>query len=302
MSVGETVQARSSATTAFFEEHGWLKNGEVVSPDLIRETYEAVLDLYFGRVKTDLVRVSSLSLRKPVRSMSELTSRYDDYVYQQVPAIQKLVRESHIAALAAHLLDSQSLRLWYTSLTCKSPGSVDGERQHQIQWHCDGAFWKNTSSPKLITVWIPLQDCGSDMGSLTYIDRSHKWEVDPQVEKIRDVAHFWADDGREVEKDLREIGVAPVKVLQEMSVGDVTFHHGRTFHFSGRNTSDRHRICLAVHFQDVANEYVCVDPEQFSRNEALCRRTPEGVPDYSDPFVCPLVYTAGSQAVSGVTM
>jgi ectoine hydroxylase-related dioxygenase (phytanoyl-CoA dioxygenase family) len=80
----------------------------------------------------------------------------------------------------------------------------------------------------------------------------------------------------------------------ELARGQVSFHHGWTVHGSAPNRGDRPRLALAVHLQDGENEYVpCTRPdgtEVHIADEALCRRRPDGTPDFADPAVFPRLW------------
>ena len=46
-----------------------------------------------------------------------------------------------------------------------------GQRQFATPWHIDAFYWQNTR-PKL-SVWIPLDDCSADNGTLRVVRKSH---------------------------------------------------------------------------------------------------------------------------------
>lgn len=78
-----------------------------------------------------------------------------------------------------------------------------------------------------------------------------------------------------------------------MRRGQVSFHHCRTVHGSGPNTSARPRRSLAIHLQPGDNRWQLVQRPDGTRiehgNDALVR-TVDGAPDYADPLVCPVLW------------
>jgi ectoine hydroxylase-related dioxygenase (phytanoyl-CoA dioxygenase family) len=72
----------------------------------------------------------------------------------------------------------------------------------------------------------------------------------------------------------------------------VTFHHCRTVHGSGPNRSGAPRRSMAIHLQPADNGYRPVGDDglpTYHRNDELVRRA-DGVPDYTDPRICPVLH------------
>jgi ectoine hydroxylase-related dioxygenase (phytanoyl-CoA dioxygenase family) len=80
--------------------------------------------------------------------------------------------------------------------------------------------------------------------------------------------------------------------------GQVSFHHGWTIHASYPNTSGQPRLSYAVHFQDGENHYRPYRNAQGREihifDEKLCRKLPNGDPDFSDPAVFPTAWSEGN--------
>lgn len=76
----------------------------------------------------------------------------------------------------------------------------------------------------------------------------------------------------------------------------MSFHHCRTIHGSGPNRSGRPRRSIAIHMQPGENRFVQhVLPSgnvAEHGNDHLVRRTENGEPDYGDPAVCPVLWSA----------
>jgi ectoine hydroxylase-related dioxygenase (phytanoyl-CoA dioxygenase family) len=75
--------------------------------------------------------------------------------------------------------------------------------------------------------------------------------------------------------------------------GHVSFHNCKTIHGSGPNRGDRPRRSIAIHLQDEPNHYQAFTYRSGNHaghgNDRLCRSI-NGVPDYSDPFICPQLW------------
>lgn len=191
-----------------------------------------------------------------------------------------------LAAIAACLAGTDTIRLFHDQLICKPPG-VAGE-ESAVGWHVDAAYWQTCSSRDMLTAWIPFQDCTQDMGALSYIDRSH---LRSDTEWMRT---FNDRDLGALEKTIAERGDAVRKISPQLKRGQVGFHHCRTIHGSEVNRSDSDRLALALHFQDTSNHYV-PHTDASGRltvhiNDLLCRKDSAGHPDYSDPAICPQLW------------
>jgi ectoine hydroxylase-related dioxygenase (phytanoyl-CoA dioxygenase family) len=146
----------------------------------------------------------------------------------------------------------------------------------------------------MLTAWIPLQDVDGSMGTLTMIDRSHRWERTAIVEAIQLGDTFLGADPTAVEAQLEASGMRIEPVPMILECGQVSFHNCLTLHGSGPNRSDQPRIAVTMHYQDRENRHRrTVDDQGNVRshsNDFLCRRLPGGEPDYSDPTVCPVAW------------
>jgi ectoine hydroxylase-related dioxygenase (phytanoyl-CoA dioxygenase family) len=148
----------------------------------------------------------------------------------------------------------------------------------------------------MLTAFIPFHDCDEEMGTITMVDGSHRWE-----EILADdttTRHFAERDRDDLEVMLAENAaynnVEVVKIPMVIPKGHMSFHHCRTYHGSGPNRSDRPRRAISFHLQDGANAY---RPFQLStgdlvsyNHDVLVRRTEDGRPDYSDPEYCPVLW------------
>lgn len=279
----------------FYEEHGWWVSPPLLSEDEIEDARFG-LERYYNGERDAVLLVELGTDWNP--SLGDVL-RQNDYVSLQVEELMRLARQPLIAATAARLARTPEVRLFHDQLIYKPPGTEPADAN--VGWHTDIAYWKTCSSRNLVTAWIPFQTVTGDMGPMTVLDGSHRWEGNDRLE------FFHEPDLTAIEQRIaRGVGVGgdgdgdgdglqPVPL--ELKLGQVSFHHCRTIHGSQRNTSDRPRIALAVHMQDQANHYVrSLDAHgkpQAHLNDMLCRRDAAGDPDYADPEVCPVLWHEG---------
>ncbi len=283
LSAAEEALLPSEADIAFYAEHGWFVTGTIL-PEALLEDAEYGARRYYAGERDARLSVRGGYLDWHVEDGDGL--RLNDYASLQNNELHALVTYPLLGAIAARLAGVKTLRLFHDQLITKGSGTP--ERETTVGWHTDRAYWRTCSSQSMLTAWIPLQDTTEEMGPLTVIDGSHKWPeptrmptfVDRDLAKLES-AHFLRADARQVPMVLKR--------------GQVSFHHGCTVHGSRDNRSGAERVALTVHMQDGDNRYVPpLDARQrlsVHMNDVLCRRGPDGSPDYADPAICPVLWT-----------
>lgn len=273
-----------------YEERGWYRSGTIFSEEEIDSALAAVERHYEGHRDHSLRLDIHSSLDWNKLSHGEL--RVNNFIVQQNDTLGSLATKPVIGAIAARLTRARQIRLLNSALFYKSPSSTSDATK--IGWHTDSAYWQTCSSRKLITAWIALHDVDENMGPLTVLDCSNRWPEGSALDALRRERSFVCDDIADLEErlgqhapELRHVPLCPRK-------GQVSFHSCLTFHGSGLNISDRPRINLTVHLQDESNRYRRMYDDKGKlcvyNMDHLVRRTPEGIPDYSDPRFCPVIW------------
>jgi ectoine hydroxylase-related dioxygenase (phytanoyl-CoA dioxygenase family) len=157
----------------------------------------------------------------------------------------------------------------------------------------------------MLTAFIPFHDCGEEMGTITMIDGSHRWQEIGSDDSM--TRHFAEREISDLERVLAENAACNnaevVKVPMIIPKGHMSFHHCRTYHGSVANRSPRPRRAVSFHLQDGENayrEFVLSGGEILAYNhDALVRRLPDGRPDYSDPDFCPVVWRNPTRPANG---
>jgi len=201
------------------------------------------------------------------------------------PDLALLATDATLGAIAAALLEAQSVRLWQDQLLYKPPG---GPNETTIGWHQDWASWDTVASHgAFVTAWVAFDDVDDENGAMQMIPGSHQWGLIPNA------SNFFATD-RDAQLDgLSDLHPgSPSSVV--MGAGQVSFHHPLTFHGSGPNTSNRLRRSLAVHFVD--GSVTAVSREGFWQHYNLKLFQKRGG-QLDEPYrfddLCPLVHSTG---------
>lgn len=106
-------------------------------------------------------------------------------------------------------------------------------------YHQDNAYFLVRPDDQVVTAWIAMDDVDEENGCLRYIDGSHLGDILP-CKPVPGYEHDLTPDPKAI--DLTKESLAIVKK------GGVVFHHSRTLHTSGPNTSDRWRRGYATHW------------------------------------------------------
>ena len=270
---------------AFYQRNGyWISPPGVVPETLIETALHGAERLYRGEIDRLLPTDTGYS-RSTVRDAR--TPRNDEFVSLQIDEFARVVRWPLLGAIAARLTRSASVRLLDDQLVWKPP-SPERVSDTVTGWHADGAYWSTCTSSRLTTAWIPLHDVTIDNAPLVVLPGSHRWSG------MQGLRQFNLTALQPLLERLREEGRAVEPVPMTLARGQVSFHDMWTVHASLPNAVGRPRIALAVHMQDGDNRYrpfrTPEGREIHIFDEQLCRRTPEGDPDFTDPRVFPVLW------------
>lgn len=270
-----------------FEKNGWFITDKILPDELIAEAVKGAERFYqgerdFNHLSTEWVADSAADSDAPLRNNEFVTLRNRE--------LQKLGFYPLISAIAARLARTKEIRLFADSLIDKQP--VRNNDPGAIGWHKDKAYWPTCTSDKLLTVWIPLQDCTRDMGPVVHIDGSHLWEDN---EDLKSLYSFGDAKINAFEAYINTHKQGHKKTPVVLKKGQVSFHNCHTVHGSFANVSDRSRMALAVHLQDGDNAYQKAfkpDGELIKIGyDHMCTQDENGLPDYSDPNMFPVLWS-----------
>ncbi len=275
----------------FYEDHGWWISPRIFSDREIDHALAQAERYYAGQRDHELPSQIKRYLGWDPDQAGQRLAK-DDYIVHQSDGIRAIGLAPAIGAIAARLASTDEVRLFSSSLIRKPP-QTDGDAA-RVGWHVDRAYWQTCTSERMLTAWIPLHDCDAQMGTITMIDRSHRWPSSAAVEAVRAGTTFISDEVETVERRLHELGLGVEKVPMSLKKGQVSFHSCRTFHGSDINRSQQARISVTIHLQDESNRY----REAYKDNgepvvhntDLLVRRLHTGEPDYCDPEICPVIW------------
>ncbi len=167
----------------------------------------------------------------------------DFFLWRRSEAFREFASDSPLPALAARLMASDRVNLFYDQLFVKEPGSVE-----RTPWHQDLPYWP-VRGQQVISVWVPFDEVGPENGAVAYVCGSHLWGkvFRPQAFDPMNAGAFAASpyppmpdiDGAPDQYELISWSLAP---------GDVLIHHPLTIHGAPGNQTASRRRALAVRY------------------------------------------------------
>lgn len=282
----------SESDIEFYAGHGWYLSKKLFTDGEVDEMVAASERYYAGE------RDRGLPLRPPRLAYWDPSKgdvqRHNDYVHYEHDGLARLLRKPLLGAVAAALARADEIRVFQSTLIYKPP--IAAEPSNIVPWHFDKHYWSTSTSDNMLTAFIPFHDCDEEMGTLTMIDGSHRWQEIGSDDSV--TKHFAERDNGDLERVLAENATynntEVVKVPMIIPKGHVSFHHCRTYHGSATNRGCLPRRAVSFHLQDGGNAYrrfVLSTGEVLAYNhDVLVRRLPDGRPDYSDPDFCPVLW------------
>ena len=273
-----------------WSERGWYLSKKLLTDAETDALTEASIKYYAGQ-RDRLLPMEPDRLDDWLPSHGEV-QRKNDYVHYQSDAISEILRKPVIGAVAARLAQASEIRIFQSTLVYKPP--ISEEATNIVSWHFDRYYWPTCTSENMLTAFIPFHDCTEEFGTINMVSGSHRWaHRHGTVRPPRT-----SDDPRRdyvLDRDAERSGIsAPEKVVVSIPKGHMSFHHCMLYHGSGTNSSGRPRRAVTLHLQDETNAYrdyhLSNGLQQSYKHDILVRKTPGGVPDYTDPDYCPLVW------------
>lgn len=269
-----------------YQEKGWFRSPIILPDDLLDQGIEAAERFYRGERDQSLPKHEGMSDDKGDPNSAIWNNEFSTL---QMHKIREIGFHPLILATASLLSGSSELRLLSDSLINKRPRKA--ESAGVVGWHTDKAYWPTCTSDKLLTVWIPFQDCDVEMGPVEYINNSQLWRKD---ERLNTFYGFNKPNLNSLEKFLEDEYPDYSTSKMTLKRGQVSFHNCHLMHCSRPNISQKNRLALAVHLQDESNRYQTVHDSKGDKiiigYDKMCRKDINGNPDYSDPEFFPKIW------------
>ena len=231
-----------------FNRNGFLNGGRVVD------------DAEIGELRSELDRVirQHEAGAKDGQPRPVMISKWgkDSVVWQVVniweasPAYERLLYLKPIVEAISQLTAQPNLQVWHDQIQFKP--AKDGGINN---WHQDAPYWPIIKPETPVTAWVALDDVDEANGCMWMVPGSHKWGDNIKLLQTNPEDKFFElGKGFEPPKDA-EVGKVELRPWP-VKKGEVSFHHSMTWHGSHKNTSDRPRRAIAIHFMTGQARYV----------------------------------------------
>ena len=159
---------------------------------------------------------------------------------------------------------------WSSHFLCKPPG-----KGLAVPWHEDSSYWKGSlSEPKVITVWLAIDDSTVENGCMRVIPGTHHGGFSDYEEVDKEKNVF----GTQIKSDQFDEGLA---VDLQLRQGECHLHHGRAIHGSNANTSVKRRCGYTMRYMTADVKFT--SNENFSHAIYLARGQDRAGNTYTEP-------------------
>jgi ectoine hydroxylase-related dioxygenase (phytanoyl-CoA dioxygenase family) len=153
------------------------------------------------------------------------------------PEIERFLRESPAAELAARLMRSRAARLFFEQLLVKEAGA-----DHRTPWHQDLPYWP-VSGSRVCSMWIPVDRVPREVG-MEFIAGSHRWQ-EHSPRRFQDGAAYGPPDMPRL-PDIEAERAAHRIVSFDLQPGDCLVFHAMTAHGASANTGAVPRRAISI--------------------------------------------------------
>ena len=210
----------------FFQQNGFIKIKNVLPAETI---------LYMNEtISAEVKRLNTQHLPMEQRDTYGKAFLQIFNLWAKSETVKEVLFSKRLAKMATELMDVKGVRMYHDQALFKEPGGG------HTPWHADQYYWP-LSSDKTVTVWIPLQKTGLELGPLEFSAGSQQL-MEGRNLKISD------ESEKEIQRKLTLRDFE--QVVEPFDVGEVSFHMGWVFHRAGPNQTDAMRKVITVIYMD----------------------------------------------------
>lgn len=225
----------------FYRKNGFVQIDNLLTPEEIAEL-GALTDEMNKKIEAELPPVEERGAYQQV--FLQIVN-----VWQRDERFRKFTLHPRLASVARRLIGCDKVRLWHDHLMTKMPGKSG----RATDWHQDFPYWP-MNEPGPMSIWIPMQDVDWENGCMHFVPGSQDWDLKEVIYLDR------PDEKQDIFEKVKDRDTQDMqRVYVPLKAGSVTFHNGLTFHFAGKNYSDKPRRVLSVIYMP--------DGETFNGNE-----------------------------------
>ena len=196
------------------------------------------------RLATEAIdaNLADLSPRAKRASAGDDGAFIEDFCnWGRVRAMERFIRDSPAAAIAAELTRSQTIRLYHDHLLVKEPGT-----RQRTPWHQDQPYY-NVDGSQNASMWFPV-DPVERSSTLELVAGTHRGPWFMPRTFLDDQAKWFPEGSLEERPDFEAEPDRWTILGWELEPGDAVFFNMATVHGSGGVSGPNRRRVLSVRF------------------------------------------------------
>lgn len=153
-----------------------------------------------------------------------------------IPLAARIAHDPRILDVVEGVL-GPDLLIWSAEFFIK-----EAQTTQVVGMHQDLTYWGLGETPDQVTAWLALSPATVDSGCMDFVQGSHTNPILPHNDTFSDTNLL--SRGQEIAVDVTDED----KTHIELQPGQISLHHGLTFHGSGPNVSEDRRIGFAIRY------------------------------------------------------
>ena len=217
-----------------FKKNGFLILNKFIDLKYIEEIKDRFVPLFKGEFETG-IEPDEWNW-KSGRDPNDVTRQICN-AWKADSLIENIVCNQIIGECCSFLMDWNGSRLIQDNVLWKPPGGKT------LGYHQDASYDDWIIPQTMITCWMSLDYTSKENGTLEYVKGSHKWGLQPPKGEFHSPEDYKKELNEFAKKNNKNIEI----VYVEVPAGGVSFHHGYTWHGSGKNNTNKDRRALVSH-------------------------------------------------------
>jgi phytanoyl-CoA hydroxylase len=170
----------------------------------------------------------------------QVLRKLDNPAYHR-PVFQRLAKDPRLVSLVESII-GRGVTVYFSQIFFKPPEGGGPKPVHQ-----DNYYFGPKDRDEMVTAWVALDDATVENGCLYFGEGTHLGPVVPHEAPPGEPFNLLIPD---------HVAARQVMTPAPVPKGGVSFHHGNTYHQSGRNASTRWRRAVAFHYGNHTTRFV----------------------------------------------
>jgi ectoine hydroxylase-related dioxygenase (phytanoyl-CoA dioxygenase family) len=170
----------------------------------------------------------------------QVLRKLDNPAYHR-PAFRRLATDRRLVALVEAII-GPGVTVYFSQIFFKPPEGGGPKPVHQ-----DNYYFGPKDRDEMVTAWVALDDATVENGCLFFGEGTNLGPVIPHTAPPGEPFNLLIPD---------DVAARQAMTPAPVPRGGVSFHHGNTYHQSGRNLSPRWRRAVAFHYGNHATRFV----------------------------------------------